>query len=250
MLRTLRRVLLPAYASINDYERKVRSQFGEDGVIAELLRRLGATHRWFAEFGVADGVECNCAFLADAGWSGLMIEADEHAYQRLAHRYAGSPHVRTVHSFVTAENIAGIFAEQGVPTDLDVLSIDVDGNDYWLWQALGGYSPRIVVIEYNAAYPPPQRWVMRYDPTHHWDGTTYYGASLASLASLGERKGYALVGTTTQGVNAFFLRDDLLAASRFSRLSPEDAYHPPAYEGSDCKGTLGHPSGNGPSVEI
>jgi hypothetical protein len=98
-----------------------------------------------------------------------------------------------------------------VPTEPDVLSIDVDGNDYSIWQALTTYSPRIVVIEYNARWPLLERWVQPYDPERVWQGTDNYGASLGALRSLGEEKGYHFVHTELTGNNAFFIRADLEA---------------------------------------
>ena len=98
-----------------------------------------------------------------------------------------------------------------MPTEPDVLSVDVDGNDYWIWQALRTYSPRIVVIEYNAQWPLLGRWVQPYDPERVWQGTDNYGASLGALRSLGEEKGYRFVHTELTGNNAFFVRADLEA---------------------------------------
>ena len=105
---------------------------------------------------------------------------------------------------------------------------------------MAAFRPRVAVIEYNAAHPPPARWVMTYNAGHRWAGGGYYGASLASLEALGQRLGYALIGTDDHGVNAFFVRDDLLAAVRFPRRSAADAYHPNAY---------GQPAGEGAFVE-
>ncbi len=224
---------------INDYDRRVRSQNGEDGIIKELLFRMGITERYIVEFGIESGVECNAAhWLLDYGWSGLLIEGDPEFAWSARERYADRP--VTVHqAFVTAENIVPIFHEHRVPAAPDVLSIDIDGNDYWLWKALASYRPRIVVIEYNAAYEPPERWIMTYNPSHTWGRDTYYGASLASLEALGRRLGYALVGTDRNGVNAFFVRRDLLAVSGFPERSASQAYHPLFVH---------HPPGTGPSV--
>ena len=124
-----------------------------------------------------------------------------------------------------------IFTDHGVPTEFDLLSIDIDGNDYWVWESLHVYKPRLVIIEYNSSYPPPQKMVIPYNPSFTWDGTDYFGASLTSLALLGTRLGYALLGTDSRGVNAFFIREDLLSIStlRLQELPPEQAYNPPKY---------------------
>jgi hypothetical protein len=194
---------------------------------------------------VESGRECNSAHLIrDLGWIGLLIEGDERLYRELVTTYAGFPAVQLANRFVTVENVAGIFREHDVPAEPDLLSIDVDGNDYWIWKALDGYRARVVVIEFNSAHPPPERWVMKYDPAHRWRGDSYYGASLASLAGLSKLKGYALLATDARGVNAFFLRRDLLAACRFRERSPKRAFHPPGF--LNAQGTVGHPPGNGP----
>ncbi len=234
-----RAAALLASDTINAYERRTTSQNGEDGILHELFRRLGIGAGFFVEFGVEDGRQCNTAALAHAGWHGVMIEGDPEKFRGLSATYADLPAVRTVQAFVTAENIATLFAEHGVPREFDLLSIDIDGNDYWVWEALAAYRPRAVVIEYNGAHPPPERWVMAYNPDHRWGDDTYYGASLASLAALGARLGYALIGTDRRGINAFFVRGDLLGAAGFPRRTPAEAFHPNA---------VGHRPGEGPFV--
>ena len=228
---------LLASDSINAYERKRSSQNGEDGILEEIFRRIGTRTPFFVEFGVEDGRECNTAALVRAGWNGMMIEGDPDKFAALAVTYADAPAVRLVNAYVSAENIASLFAANGVPVELDLLSIDIDGNDYWVWEALAAYRPRVVVIEYNATHPPPERWVMAYNPAHRWGDDTYYGAGLASLEALGAQLGYALIGTDVRGVNAFFVRDDVLPAARFPRRTAAEAYHPP---------TVGHRPGDGP----
>lgn len=209
------------------FERRITSQHGEDGILEELFKRIGATDKLFVEIGVEDGFECNAAHLVRRGWQGIMIEGDQRQFARLQKTYARHPGVKTCQAYVDRENVARIFANLSVPERFDLLSIDIDGNDYWIWQAVQKWIPRVVVIEFNAAYPPPARWVMRYNPAHHWNGTTYHGASLASLAALGAQLGYALIGTESSGSNAFFLRRGELANSGFSELTVETAYHAP-----------------------
>jgi hypothetical protein len=229
------------------FERRVYSQSGEDGILEEIFRRIGTETRWFVEFGVESGAECNCARLAmEAGWRGLFLEADPGYFERLAERYRAHEGVRCVRSVVTSSNIERLLEENGVPHSFDLLSIDIDGNDYWVWKAIRRWRPRVVVVEYNGAYPPPQRWVMKENPDYRWNGTTYYGASLASLTALAREKGYALVGTNSIGVNAFFVLAELATPERF--LDPVLQYHfsPPAY--GQHGGT--HPPGSGPYVEL
>ncbi len=115
----------------------------------------------------------------------------------------------TVHAAVEPDTVESLFTVAGVEAEPDVVSIDVDGNDYWIWMALTR-RPRVVVIEYNGALDVTSKRVMPYSPGHEWDHTSGYGASLAALEELGAQKGYTLVHTELAGVNAFFVRDDLL----------------------------------------
>lgn len=198
-----------ALLDLNAYELRVFSQNGEDGILAEIIRRTGAPGRYFIEFGAFDGVENNCAALAETfGWSGLYIEAGEQRYRLLERKYRSRPRVRTLQAMVTPENVESLFASVDAPTEPDVLSIDVDGSDYWIWEAIEAYRPRIVAIEYNGELAAERRLVQ---PRDHpgWDETTWYGASLGAMTSLGERKGYRLVHTDLSGNNAFFVRADL-----------------------------------------
>jgi hypothetical protein len=190
-------------------ERKESSQNGEDGVVEEILSLIGAPRRYFVEFGVGPGAEGNCVRLADvAGWDGLFMEADHDDHARLAAKYAWVARVRTRRERVSAENIVRALRDESVPSDLDVLSIDIDGNDYWVWEALDGFAPRLVIIEYNGTLGSRDALVQPLSD-EPWNGTSYFGASITALRRLGARKGYRLVHTDSRGVNAFFVRQDL-----------------------------------------
>ena len=216
--------------SINGFERKITSQGGEDGVLREIFRRIGTGNRYFVEFGVENGLECNTALLSrNEGWQGLLIEGSPENFAALDRNYAQYPRVKRMQAFITAENIVALFEQAGVPREFDLLSIDIDGNDYWIWEALHEYKPRVVVIEYNGTRPPPERWVMQYNPQHRWSGDGYVSASLASMEALGRKLGYALIGTEEKGVNAFFLRNDEVARSGFPARRAEEAFHPNDY---------------------
>ena len=205
-------------------ELRVFSQNGEDGVIEEILGRIAATGGGFVEFGCQDGAEGNTVFLAQVmGWPGVYIEADDAAYAALERRYAATPRVRTVNAGVEPDNVEALFAAAGVPEEPDVLSIDVDGNDYWIWKAITRHRPRLVVIEYNGSLDPSSRRVMPYRPGFRWDHTSGYGASLGALEDLGEEKGYRLVHTELAGVNAFFVREDLMRALPSGEAVPRRA---------------------------
>ncbi len=203
-----------APSALTGLELRGYSQNGEDGVLAEILRRIGAPSRFFVEFGVESGAEGNCVYLADvAGWDGLFMEADDRMFSALARKYQARPGIRTIQALVTAENIETLLTEAEVPEEPDVMSIDVDGQDYWIFEALEQYRPRVVVIEYNSALDPHRRLVQPRDLTA-WDGTAYFGASLGAIRQLAEGKGYRLVHAELAGVNAFLVREEL-AAGRF-----------------------------------
>jgi hypothetical protein len=196
--------------SLSPYELRCFSQNGEDGVVAEIMSRVGSEQRFFVEFGIQDGREGNCVLLADvADWSGLFIEADRSDYERLEAKYIAAPHVKTVNALVTPENVEEVFDRASVPEEFDLLSIDIDGQDYWVWEALNSYRPRVVVIEYNSGLPASRRLVQPRGNPQLWDGSDYIGASLAALEVLAHQKGYALVHTDLTGLNAFFVRADL-----------------------------------------
>ncbi|HYT88564.1 MAG TPA: FkbM family methyltransferase [Gemmataceae bacterium] len=236
-----------AAGDLRAYERRVYSQNGEDGIIQEILARIGVLNAVFVEVGVESGRECNCARLVlEEQWRGVFCEADDGHFVALAERYRGRAGVRCVHATVASTNIEELLQANKVPRDFDVLSIDIDGNDYWVWAAVESWRPRLVVIEYNAAHEPTTKWVMRENPQHRWDQTSYYGASLASLVALGRKKGYTLVATDSTGVNAFFVRDELATPERF--LDPVLHYHYSPLNSPMCPG--GHPYRGGPFVEI
>jgi hypothetical protein len=222
-------------APLTGFEYRSTSQNGEDGVICEIFRRIGTATRSFVEFGIESGVEGNCVLLAQRGWSGLFIEPDDDAHAALAARYAPmADRVTCLKAAVTRENINALFAEGGVAREPDVVSIDVDGVDYWLWDALE-HLPRVLVIEYNAALGFDDALTVPYDPSHRWDGTSYMGASLAALTALGHRRGYRLVHTDRCGVNAFFVRADLAEG----RFPPEDEV--PRHQANYFFSGAGHP---------
>ncbi len=229
------------------HERRVYSQNGEDGIIEEILRRVGIKTGLFVEFGAETGLECNCARLAlKEGWGALFIEGNSAKFDGLSRTYAGDDRIRCIRARVSSDNIEQILSGNHIPQEFDLLSIDIDGNDYWVWAAIQNWHPRIVVIEYNASFPPPRLWVMVENHEHTWDGTSYYGASLASLARLGRKKGYSLVATDSRGVNAFFVKADLMIEGRFLDPAVHFHYSKPGYGVRGC----GHPKGDGPFVEI
>lgn len=188
---------------LNHYELKIYSQNGEDGIILRLFDLVGTTNKYFVEFGVENGFECNTRFLREyLGWQGLMMDG----------RFS-TPSLNLQQEFITAENINDLFAKHHVPEEFDLLSIDLDYNDFYIWLNLSpSYRPRVVVIEYNATHSWNEDKVVLYDPFTMWDFTNYSGASIKALYNLGIFKGYTLVYAEKVGVNLFFIRDDVYKA--------------------------------------
>jgi hypothetical protein len=225
------------------------SQNAEDGMIDEIFRRIGTGPRFFVEFGVETGLENNTLALLLAGWRGLWIEADPAAARTIRGEFTGAldaGRLRLVESFVTAESIEQTLRSAGVPEDLDLLSIDIDGNDYWVWRAIHSFHPRAVVIEYNASLGRTARVVRPYEPTRRWDGSAAFGASLAALEALGQEKGYALVGCDAVGVNAMFVRQDLVGDGFLPPFTAARHYEPPRFGPTGA----GHPPRWAPFEEV
>lgn len=222
-------------AALGDHELSIYSQEGVDGLLLQIFSKIGAVRRRFVEIGCGDGRECNTANLSlNLGWSGALIDSDE---LRLAsaRKFYGrmlqhkSAEVRIVNAHLTPENVNQVVAAAGESGEIDLLSTDVDGNDYWIWKALSVVEPRVVVAEYNASFGPEAAVTVPYDPNFecskaHPSGF-YHGASLAALSKLGAAKGYALVAVESQGVNAVFVRQSL-AEGVFPTLHSIEAYVP------------------------
>jgi hypothetical protein len=211
------------------YGFKVYSQNDEDGIIYEIFRRIGSKHKTFIEFGVENGLECNTHFLLHMGWKGLWLEGSEKNYaaiQKNFHSVIQPGQLKVARSFITRENINETFVENGFSGEIDLLSIDIDGNDYHVFDAISAVNPRVVIIEYNAKFPPFYSWVMPYDARHIWNGSDKHGASLKAFEELGNRKKYQLVGTNYNGINAFFVRKDLAGDLFASPPTAENLYNP------------------------
>jgi hypothetical protein len=202
--------------ALEDREFTVFSQAGEDGIIHHLVRTVRPGRKVFVEFGVENYRQANTRFLAlNDGWSGLVMDSDALSVQQIrSDPIYWRCNIKAVHAFATRENINDLLTEHGVTGEIGLLSIDIDGNDYWVWDAVDVVQPAIVVIEYNFRFGPDRSVTIPYDPAFDrraaHPSRIYFGASLRALTGLGERKGYAFVGCNRFGVNAFFVRGDLL----------------------------------------
>jgi hypothetical protein len=209
---------------------QVCSQNGEDGIIHEIFRRIGASGRVFAEVGVGDGCENNTAFLVSQGWTGFWIDGCSNFLRALENRAdLRGGCLKYLISIATRENVAGLFDRLGVPREFDLLSLDIDQNTYYVWEGLSGFRPRVVVVEYNSAIPSDIDWKGHYHPARTWDGTQNFGASLKAFEMLGRQLGYGLVGCECVGSNAFFVRNDLLSGKFAEPFTAENHYEPPRY---------------------
>ena len=214
---------------INFFEKKIYSQNGEDGILEFIFNSIGTTNKFFVELGVGDGLECNSRYLLEKGWNGIMIDAVTNNQSAIKKE------------FITAENVNDILEKYDIPRIFDLLSIDIDYNTYWIWKAISHYIPRVVVIEYNSSVPYNESLVVKYDPVAKWDGTNYFGASLLALFHLGNSMGYTLVGCDSKGINAFFVKNDLLVERKIKKRNVKDLYKPPGY-GMIINGVqVGHP---------
>jgi len=232
-------------ARFGDSEFRVFSQWGEDGLIQYLLDRVPTPNRIFVEFGVENYLESNTRFLAvNDSWSGLVMDGSQKNIAFIkADPISWACQLKSACAFITRENINELLESNGIAGDIGLLSVDVDGNDYWIWEAVSCISPRIVICEYNSLFGPTARVTTPYDPAFvrgnaHYS-KVYYGASIAALESLGRSKGYTLVGGNSAGNNCFFVRNDL--ATALTQVNAEQAYRRARFrECHDESGRLNH----------
>jgi hypothetical protein len=214
--------------NINDYEFQVFSQWGEDGIIQFLVNTLNIKNKVFIEFGVETYHESNTRFLLmKDNWSGLIIDGNNKNIniiknQSLYWKFS----LNAIQSFITAENINKIINDNGIIGEIGILSVDIDGNDYWVTEAINCINPIILINEYNSTFGSDRTISVPYDSNfvrtsaHH--SNLYYGASLAALTHLANNKGYALIGCNSNGNNAFYVRRDHL--SSLKELSVQEAF--------------------------
>jgi len=199
---------------LEQYGYKVYSQSDEDGIIDEIFRRIGTTNRTFVEFGVEIGLECNTRYLLENGWNGLWIEANPDYVPAIHHHcksYIQTGKLKVIEARVTIDNINNLIADSGIRGEIDFLSIDIDGNDYHVYDAISVIEPRVVCLEHNCNYPPPSEWIMPYDPCYQWSGNDpCYGASIICMEKLAKKKGMTLVGCGLYSPNGFYVKTCLV----------------------------------------
>jgi hypothetical protein len=208
------------FAGIRAAESQVFSQWGEDGIIQHLLGKVPIENPSFVEFGVQDYSESNTRFLlCNDNWSGIIIDSGRRHQRFITDRGLDWRYdLQAISAFITRENIDSIITSAGLRGDIGLLSVDIDGNDYWVLDAIRSVSPRILIVEYNSHFGAEHAITIPYQADFerrraHWS-CLYYGASLPALVHLAERKGFVFLGCNSAGNNAFFVRRDVAAGLR------------------------------------
>jgi hypothetical protein len=237
---------------VQDAEFKVFSQFGEDGILQFLVAHVSVPleSEVFVEFGVESYAEANTRFLlAHDNWRGLILDGGTEMHSALERSELKWRHtIEACTAFIDRDNINRLICDAGIEGDIGLLSIDIDGNDYWVLEAIDVVSPRILALEYNAVFGPDAAVTVPYDPgfvrsKKHWT-CLYWGASLAAMARLARDRGYALVTANRAGNNAFFVRRDVLGP--IPEVSLADAWRPSRLrESRDRTGRLSYVSDRG-----
>ncbi|AWK90273.1 FkbM family methyltransferase [Azospirillum thermophilum] len=216
------------------YGEKIFSQSDEDGIISEIFRRIGCKNKVFVEFGSEVGTENNTRNLLESGWSGLWIEGNPDYAKSIRWNFRDKISEKILmfsEAYVDVQNINSIIEENGISGEIDFLSIDIDGNDYHVFEAISVINPRVVCLEHNHCYTPCAEYVMPYNPDYRWSaGRSDFGASLTSMAKLAGRKGYTLVGCSLYGANGFYVRNDLVGDHFTGPFTPERLFNPLDYE--------------------
>ncbi len=215
--------------SLEEVEFKVFSEWGEDGIIQYLINNVEIKNKIFVEFGVSDYKESNTRFLLINNlWKGLVIDSEKDFIASIKRddiywRYD----LTARNSFITRENINSLISNSGINGEIGILSIDIDGNDYWVWEKIDAVDPAIIICEYNSLFGNKFPISIPYNSdffrtTAHFSNL-YFGVSLPALVKLAERKGYDFVGSNSAGSNAFFVKKEL--SEKLKKYSAEDGYH-------------------------
>lgn len=197
---------------LEEVEFQVFSQFGEDGIIQWIINQMEIRNRIFVEFGVEDYFESNTRFLLhNNNWTGVVLDGDKTNIKRILNsRYYWRYDLTAIAAFITTDNINDLIKSSGISGEIGILSVDLDGNDYWILQAISAVNPQIIICEYNNLFGPIERVSIPYDEgfkrTDAHYSNLYFGASLNSFRYLLEPKGYIYLGSNSAGNNAFFAK--------------------------------------------
>jgi hypothetical protein len=226
--------------SLEEVEFQIFSQRGEDGIIQYIVDKIDIPNKIFIEFGVENYTESNTRFLLiNNHWSGLVIDGSKSNIEYIKNDFIYWKYdITAIESFITTQNINALIQSfTGSEQDIGLLSVDVDGNDYWIWEAINVINPRVIVCEYNSAFGPVKKLSIPYKAdfyrTKAHYSNLYFGASLGAFCHLAEKKGYDFIGTAGGGVNAFFVRKDL--SSPFKTYDCVTGFKPSANRDSKNK---------------
>ena len=223
-----------ALPGFNEVEFRVFSQNGEDGILLYIFSLIGATSQRCIEICAGDGIECNTAnLIVNHGWRGLLFDGQAELLQKGRKFYAQCKDTwiwppKLISAWITAENVNDLIAAQGFSGEVDLLSLDMDGVDWWIWKALETVKPRVVVAEIADWFPPDQSVTVPYKPDFQASygenyALIYGGASLGAFVALAKKKGYRLIGCQRYGFNVFFMRNDI-GQHLFPEISSEECY--------------------------
>ncbi len=222
--------------TFDDVEFRSFSQNGEDGILLYIFSLIGTTNKKCAEICAGTGIECNTAnLIINHGWIGLLFDGDEKNVETGTHYYSQCPDTFSwppvfKHAWINKDNINNLLKENGFSGPIDLLSLDLDGVDWWIWQAIDAIEPRVVVLEYNNLLGFDKSVTVPYsdnfisEPTPF--GRDYAGASLSAFVKLGREKGYRLVGVQRLGFNAFFIKNQI-GQDIFPEISASECFSHP-----------------------
>lgn len=236
-------------------EFKVFSQWKDDGIIQFLVDYLDIDSKTFVEFGVENYTEANTRFLLmNNNWTGLIMDGSESNIQSAKeHEIYWKYNLTALTAFITKENINTLIKDQGFEGELGLLHIDIDGNEYWVWDAITVVSPVVVIVEYNSVFGPDKSWTIPYKTDFyrgdgHYSGL-YFGVSVSALCDLAEKKGYTFIGCNSNGNNAYFVRNDKIKG--LQPVSASEGYVLSQFrEGRDQQGNLTYINGTDRLKEI
>jgi hypothetical protein len=212
---------------LSKYEKKIFSQNGEDGVTMKLIELLydkdSTDNKYYVEFSVHTGKECNTRILREEyNWKGLLMDGSNENID-----------INLRKEFITKDNIIDLFKKYNVPSNINLLSVDIDFNDYYvLNEILNNYTCDIIICEYNATHLPAEDKIVIYDKNARWNGTNYFGASLLALDKLSVKFNYSLVYCDNNGVNCYFIKNSILKDKNLQFLNNGDIkkiYRKPTY---------------------
>ena len=220
---------------------QIYSQNGEDGMTAEIFRRIGTRDRFFVEIGIENGLQCNTRLLLEAGWRGVWLEGSEKKAQEASQyfrSFVDSGALKIVLGMIGPQNIEAALDQLEVPARFDYLSLDIDQHTHSVWRAMKRQA-RVVCIEQNASIPPSMALEVPFDPAKFWDGSNWFGAGLKALELIGSAKAMHLVGSDMVGANAFFVTADETEGRFRAPFTAETHYQPASYP---VLAHIGHPA--------